>query len=302
MIRSIIIPVCCWSLATLAQPVLQFENMPASPTLLDWYMVTDFGTAVPPSDGEAQVWDFTSVTLELMGTATMRDAVGTPYAAVYPDANWVLQYYHNASGAIFYTYSRVLTTGVEAVANEVPVSTTEYTDYKRIMQFPFAYGNTFTDAYQEVGGAMQSVTRSYTGYGTAQTPVGDLAGLAKISSSEGGIELYNSTPFYPAILINSDGSVFVFTPSNSGVREDAVSARLTVYPSATSDELNVSVPQGAQNAEWSITDPSGRLVLSGTLPMQGTVSLHVGTLAPGPYHLSMQGRNQRWTAAFQRVP
>lgn len=289
-----------WCGTTGAQPVLEYSSMPVAPYVLDWYVVTDLGTATMPTDGAAQTWNFTSVTLQFVGTATLMAASGTPYASQYPDANWAFEYHPDGTSTYFYNYSLVDATGVQTYANEIPVNPEVYIDPKRIVAFPFTYGDSFSDLYQVQGDVPHTVTRSYTGYGTANTPLGTMSGLVKVSSSEGGAELYSSDPFYPAVLINTDNSVFVFAPHSTGVLEAMELRTLAIMPSITADGLRVELPAEDGPINWHMMKVTGGMVRSGTTRNVTVLNLDVSDLSPGLYSLVVEGRTQRSMGRFIR--
>lgn len=116
-------------------------------------------------------------------------------------------------------YLNISASGIEVVADDVPSETNNYTDPKRVLQFPMSLGQSFTDAYVDMDGP-SSVTWSYTGHGTAITPMGTYPDLAKVVSTEDDILLWNTTPLYP-LVIDNGSTVLVFAPSGVGIRTSA---------------------------------------------------------------------------------
>jgi hypothetical protein len=126
---------------------------------------------------------------------------------------------------------------LEVVANDVPSATNNYTDPKRILQFPMSLGQSLTDSYVDMDGP-SSVTWAYTGHGTAITPLGTFTDLAKVVSTEDDLLLWNTTPLYP-LVIDNGSTVLVFAPSNVGIEGIGARAAVQVYPNPCTDRLVV---------------------------------------------------------------
>ncbi|MBK7113773.1 MAG: hypothetical protein IPH60_15185 [Flavobacteriales bacterium] len=167
-----------------------------------------------PSDGANQTWDLSTITVQPVGTLDFIAASATPFAANYPTANWVWAQSLTGEGTD-YVYLSITSSGIEVVANDVPSATNNYTDPKHILQFPMSLGQSLTDSYTDMDGP-SSVTWSYTGHGTAITPLGTFADLAKVVSTEDDLLLWNTTPLYP-LVIDNGSTVLVFAPSNVGI-------------------------------------------------------------------------------------
>jgi hypothetical protein len=75
-------------------------------------------------------------------------------------------------------------------------------------------------------------------------------------------------------------------------------ARLAIYPNPVADKMHI---QGVQDSEYRISDITGKNVLRGALPSNGTIE--VGRLQPGLYLLNVtNGRETSQTTVMQRRP
>jgi len=236
-----------------AQVSIDFSDLSASGVSLDMYIVTAPGTATEPTDGINQTWDLTSVTLQPLGTLNFTAASNTPFAASYPNANWAWAQTVTGLGTD-HTYLNISTTGMEVIATDVPSDANTYTDPKQVLQFPMTFGQSFTDAYADVDGPA-SVTWSYTGHGTALSPLGTFTDLAKVVSTEDDLLLWNTTPLHP-LVIDDGTNVLVFVLANVGIGDHNAPA-VQVYPSPCTDQLYVNA---AGTADWRILDLQGRNV------------------------------------------
>lgn len=262
-----------------AQITLQQSMIAPGGVHLSMYVVTAPGSATVPSDGANQSWDLSSVTLQPVGTLDFIVASGTPFAANYPTANWV--WAQTPTGvATDYIYLDISSSGIEVIADDVPSATNNYTDPKRILQFPMSLGQSLTDSYTDMDGP-SSVAWAYTGHGTAITPLGTFTDLAKVVSTEDDILLWNTTPLYP-LVIDNGSTVLVFAPSGVGIQGLGARAAVQVYPNPCTDRL---VVEGALNTVWRITDPQGRTVRNGSFNGMGLQHLDVAELTTGSYFL-----------------
>ena len=239
-----------------AQVSIDFSDLSATGVQLDMYVVTAPGTATEPTDGINQTWDLTSVTLQPLGTLDFTAASNTPYAASYPTANWAWAQTVTGLGTD-HMYLTITASDMEVVATDVPSDPNPYTDPKKVLQFPMTFGQSFTDAYADVDGPA-SVTWSYTGHGTALSPLGTFTDLAKVVSTEDDLVLWNTTPLHP-LVIDDGTSVLVFVPANVGIA-DRYAPTVQVYPSPCTDNLYVNA---SSTADWRITDLQGRVLKAG---------------------------------------
>jgi len=277
-----------------AQVSLELSDLSSTGVSLGMYIVTDAGTAVPPSDGINQTWDFSSVTLQPMGTLDFTAASNTPFAANYPSANWVWAQTVTGVGTD-HVYLTIDANGIDVVASDVPSAPNPYTDPKRVLQFPMTYGQSFTDTYTDNDGPA-SATWTYSGHGTAITPLGTYSDLAKLWSTEDDILLWNSSPLYP-LVIDDGTTVLVFAPTNLGLGDLNQGRSVQVYPNPCTDRL---VVDGVENATWRITDLQGRTVSAGRFLGTGLQELDAAALTAGSYVLLIDTEGDRRSVRFSK--
>ncbi len=276
-----------------AQVSIDFSDLSASGVSLDMYIVTAPGTATEPTDGINQTWDLTSVTLQPLGTLNFTAASNTPFAASYPNANWAWAQTVTGLGTD-HTYLNISTTGMEVIATDVPSDANTYTDPKQVLQFPMTFGQSFTDAYADVDGPA-SVTWSYTGHGTALSPLGTFTDLAKVVSTEDDLLLWNTTPLHP-LVIDDGTNVLVFVLANVGIGDHNAPA-VQVYPSPCTDQLYVNA---AGTADWRILDLQGRNVQAGRFTSTTLQHIDVSALTTGSYVLLLDENGAQRTLRFSK--
>ena len=277
-----------------AQVTLQHSMLATGGVQLAMYVVTAPGTATTPTDGANQTWDLSSMSLQPMGTLDFTAIGNTPFASDYTAANWAWVQAITGSG----TESTILDispSGIEVLATRVPLATNNYSDPKRILQFPMSLGQSLTDAYVDMDGP-SSVTWSYTGHGTVITPLGTFPDLAKLVSTEDDMVLWNTTPLYP-LVIDNGSTVLVFGPSTIGISDAGGRPAVQVYPNPCTDQL---VVEGAINATWRITDLQGRTLSTGSFHGLELQHLRTNDLATGSYILLMDTAGQDRTIRFSK--
>lgn len=277
-----------------AQVTLQQSMIAPGGVHLTMYLLTDPGSATEPTDGANQTWDLSTVTLQPAGTLDFIPAATTPFAANYPGANWVWAQ-TMTGGATDYIYLNISSDGMEVVASDVPSATNNYSDPKRILQFPMSLGQSLTDSYTDMDGT-SSVTWSYTGHGTALTPMGSIPDLAKVVSTEDDVLLWNTAPLYP-FVIGANSSTLVFVPGTVGISDAAGRPAVQVYPNPCTDQLLV---EGALDASWKITDLQGRILRTGTFNSLELQHLQTNDLATGSYILLMSTEGKDRTIRFNK--
>ena len=271
-----------------AQVVLDASDLPATSLNTGLYVVTDAGSSNYAPNGAGITWDFTSAQLQQMGSAVLGAATATPHAADYPQANWALTNDLFGLGQS-YTYFHSSTDGLEIIADDVPDDPSVYIDPKKILDFPYAYQDFFSDAYQYEGESPVNVTWNYMAYGTVLTSIGTFTNVVKSVSSEGDVIFWNSAPLYPLIIISQGDPIIVMANSTAGI-SDRYGAGLMVFPNPATDEIILT--GGVAGDRFTLTDALGRTVVQGTISDQERQSIAIAQLAAGNYHLRMQNANE----------
>lgn len=293
MIRTLTLSALFLATTAHSQVTLDYGLLDQDGMQLTMYLLTDPGSATEPSDGANQTWDLSTVTLQPIGTLDFIFATGTPFASNYPGANWVWLQTVTGLGSE-YMYLRIDANGIAVHATGVPVNTNDYIDPKLVMLFPMNYGQSFTDNYTDEDGPA-SVTWSYTGHGTAVTPVGSFSNAVKLVSTEDDLVLWNTNPLHP-LVIDDGTDVLAFGPSSTGIA-DLAAITAMVYPNPCENLLFVDVSSAAS---WRIVDLQGRALRVGNFNGMGTQVIDITDLASGSYLLLLeQGLAQR-TVRFSR--
>lgn len=290
--KKIITPLGCLLLAPLAAQTIQYGNLSPFGVQATMYLQTG-STPLQLSNGANQTWNLAALPIQQAGTLSFVTATGTPYAATYPNANWV---WHQDAGSLanVYQYLRVTSTGIELVARNVPTTAVAYSDPLKVVAFPMSYGDSYTDSYVNTGGS-NTLTWTYSGHGTLTTSMGTFPNLAKLTSTDGDTVLWNLDPVYP-VMIKDGSSVTFYKQTNVGVNEQA-GTLVQAWPNPCSDELVLA--HAAPGSQWQVMDMQGRILRSGLLASAGNLmQLDVRGLAGGNYLLALRNGLERQQVRF----
>lgn len=262
-----------------AQVTIQYSDLSQFGVTSDMYQMTAPAVLPAITDGVNQTWDLSGITLQNGGTLNFNTSTGTPYASTYPTANWV--WAQNVTGlGTAYTYLTITSSGIDMVARNVPFNTLDYTDPTGVIRFPMAYGQVFSDPYTSTNGS-STVTWTYSGHGSAITPLGTYTNVAKLVSNEGDLVLWNTSPLYPILIADGNTTLF-FLQNNVGIAEQG-STSMRTYPNPCHDRL--TLVDASAGSTWQIMDGQGRRVSTGSLSLAADQQIAVGNLASGSYVL-----------------
>ena len=291
--RKTLTPLACLMLLSLsAQYTIQFSDLDPFGVETDMHLLNAPASIPALSNGADQSWDLSGITLQNIGTQAFTTAVGTPYATTYPTANWVWSQTVTGLGT-GYTYLNITSSGIDLLARNVPISTVDFSDPSQVMKFPLALGESYSDTYVNTNGG-STMTWTYSGHGTAITPLGTFTNVAKVENTEGDVLLWNTAPLYPIMIADEDNTLF-FIQNNVGVNEQEESTFQT-WPNPCRDMLNLASVVGG--SEWSILDAQGRTLLNGQINRVGDQQMDVSHLASGSYVVVLNAGGQIRHARF----
>lgn len=309
------------------QPTLTYSgNAPQIGDIYNLHFVDAEGLSEGGS-GANQVWSYTDLSVIESSQTTVMDPSATPFAADFPEANAAFLF-----EAGNYTYAVINTNYVENVGIAAEESGIDfiihYTNPVRIINFPFAYGNSYTDDYQgnytmQMMTVTQSGTRTFTAdaYGTLTTPEGTFNDVLRVKSvhsevdsffmgtmflyaNTGTIEdyawytnsakepLFNLT-YYTNSVTGTDTTAY-YSGAPTFVPEpmhDEVCMKL--YPVPAEDRMHITLSSG-QTANLNIYDISGKKVFTGEgieFQKDDPKAIDVSGLAPGTYFIHVHNQN-----------
>lgn len=291
--RTIITPAAALFLLSLsAQHTIQYSDLDPFGVATDMHLLASPAVLPALSNGPGQTWDLGGISLQHIGTQAFTTAVGTPHAADYPAANWVWSQTVTGLGT-GYTYLHISSAGIDLLARNVPQSTLEYSDPSQVMQFPLAFGESYSDTYMNTNGG-STMTWTYSGHGTAITPLGTFTEVAKVENTEGDVLLWSTAPLYPIMIADGSNTLF-FIQTNVGV-DEVEAGTFRAWPSPGNGLLHLA--SAAAGSAWRVLDGQGRTVLHGQFAGTGAQQVDASTLAPGSYVLAVSEGGRARHARF----
>lgn len=291
--KALLTPLALLLLAPLSAQTIQYGNLSPFSVSTDMHRLIAPAALPALSEGGDQTWDLSGLTLLNIGTMNFTSANGTPYAGDFPQANWVWVHEVTGVGSAYY-YIEISSEGMDLWDRNVGLpNPVVYTDPVRIMKFPLALGESFTDEYATENGVNYKHW-TYAGNGTVILPIGTVENAALVVSEEGDITFWNLEPVYP-VMIADEGSAMFYIQNNVGVAGHA-RPELAAWPNPCKDVLHLPATTGP--GQWKVLDMQGRVLADGFFHGQSSRQVNVGSLAPGGYMLLLESDQVRGQARF----
>ncbi len=231
-----------WCTALCAQPTLQSSDL----TTGKHFNLYTLGNVTPSSltmTGANVTWNLSTSNATLIGTADFQDMSSTPYAAVYPTANFAMKF--TVGTNITYSLFNLTSSVLEEVANNVGTSNpTSFLDYRTALLFPYSFNMSNTDTYQKSGQSATTITHIYDSFGTLTLPSGNVTGLIRDYSTDNGTGTsqalwWNASPVYPVLQGDNNGVTLWQVAAASGITEQEKALSFQLYPNPCTTELHV---------------------------------------------------------------
>lgn len=281
MMRQLLLSTLCLTAPLAwAQPSITQSAIAPQGIAMSMYGLAEGAVMPSIADGAEQTWNLSGVALQSLGTARFGTSAGTPYANAFPQANRVFAQEFQGQGTI-YEYVRNSAAGLDLFGRGIPYNPITYTQPSRILKFPLAFNESYTDSYVNENGANVR-TWTYGGHGTVTTALGTFSNVAKMSNTQGHVILWNLDPLYP-VVYNEEGSIYFFAKTGYidevGIAEQAA-GELRAWPNPAHDRLAV---EGTWHGQpWRVSDLQGRQLLHGVAG-PGPLELDLLHLAAGSY-------------------
>lgn len=200
------------------------------------------------SSSSAQVWDFSSVTFNLVGTSESIDPVSAPYISFFPLANYVLKEESNAAmfGEPYEGYSYIQCTNDRAYLLGISddYGPEEFEPYEIQFRFPSEYGAQWTegpDTTEVMPGFLVIISSVVVidAFGTLKLPIGEVQALRFVES----YETINITP------AGIDTSIYYTVSFNSKEFANIHMLLNELQPTVIPDLISYSLPSGLVSVE-----------------------------------------------------
>ncbi|HNQ12392.1 MAG TPA: T9SS type A sorting domain-containing protein [Bacteroidia bacterium] len=235
-------------------------------------------------------------------------SVGTPYASLYSQSNYV-EYDPALTSVLEYHYLKLNSDSLVTVGTYPSSGAHEdYTDLDKHLIFPFSYGQSFTDTYAKTNYSNASTISSYqngtrmvtfAGFGTLILPQSTFNNVAMVTEMRTNNLGPNST-YITWYDINTGRKLLYYSENNGNVTvaysnsistsidEDGSRIKTLAYPNPTNGIIFIDdLPN--QTIVY-IYDVNGRLM---DQSISNNNSLDVQNLSSGNYILRFKDKNQK---------
>lgn len=239
MKKLLLLPMLACGISS-AQPVIVNGNNVPAPgytAVVSAAATSNFGTA-----GANQTWNFSALTFTPLGTANIISPSSSTMSSSFPTANYAYTFAGTTS------FFNVSSAKMEAQAYSItsPGTGNDMSPNPRtVLQFPFNFNNVVTDTWQKVGGAVNTVTLTYDGYGTLMMPSMTYSNVVRVKEDYGNgsdYQWYILNPLMSVLAFDHNNNVMYFTGATpTGLQNRAADAyNITVFPNPATDKLVIN--------------------------------------------------------------
>lgn len=271
---------------TFAQPViLNGDNI--ATTSYSYPVKVNLGYSGSVATGANQTWDFSSETGMSAGAITIYDPASTPLGSNFLNSNFGFLVVN------MYSYLQITPTEMLEHAETITSigDTYDYSlDSKKILQFPFSYGNSFTDSYSTPS-MLHDVEVTYSGYGTLILPGGltfeNVVLVSEMSNLTNEYRWYTTNPLMSIVIYREQDNVLVWIEADPNLAiEENQSATFKVYPNPVADLLTIKTENISELNPIEVFTIDGKLIKSVEPSFQnGSMNVSTNELENGAYVL-----------------
>ncbi len=316
----IIILACLFTIGITAQPVITYNGN--APQIGDSYNLSGtFGTFDPGLAGGGQSWDFSDVQPTISAGVTAVDPASTPFTDDFPEAS--IAFHDNDNSLETYNYWQLISSELFFLGMGSDPGTNpdiiHYSDPRKIMQYPFAFNDTYTDSYfYAYPSAVMLLHRRGTiiamadAWGSVKTPAGSYNSTLRIKKvktytdsvwntggdlmsvtphTETDFEWYTATSHYPVlhIQVTEAGTSLSYTSLAEGIEDNPLLSQFSIYPNPADDIINVKLSDGISGkVEISLLSQMGQQLTQFKETGNRQFSADIKGLAPGVYFIRIK--------------
>ncbi len=270
----------------IAQPVIvNGDNIATTSYTYPAHATLDY--VGPILTGANQTWDFSTETGLGMGNVSVFDPSTTPMGVDFPNSNFGFFI------ANMYSYMQI--TPTEMIENAETINsigdTYDYSiDGKKILQFPFSFGNSFIDSYTTPSNTF-AVEVTYTGYGTLILPGGltfqNVVQVSEISPLTNEYRWYTTDPLMSILIFREQDGILVWIEQDPGLSvSENSSTEMHVYPNPVNDVLIIETSNNYDLNPIELYTINGKLIKTVEPSFQnGSMNLSTSELEKGAYVL-----------------
>lgn len=313
-----------------AQPVITYNGN--APQIGDSYNLSGtLGSFDPGTAGGGQSWDFSDVQSTISAGVIGVNPASTPFADDFPEAT--IAFRDNDTSLETYNYWQltssemfVLGMGTDPGPNQ---TINHYPDPRKIMQYPFAFNDTYTDNYfYAYPSAIMllhrrgTITATADAWGSVKTPASTYSSTLRIKQervytdsvwnnggdlmsvtthSETDYEWYTATSHYPVlhIQVTEAGSSLSYSSLVGGIEDNPLLSQISIYPNPADDIINVRLTDGiSDKIEIALVSQMGQQLTQLTETGNHQFSADISGLAPGVYFIRIKSSSGNYATSI----
>ncbi len=269
-----------------AQPILQDASLLPS-TSYSYTVRVNTGFTNPIDMNNDVIWDFTSLNSISPGPIAIIDPSTSTFGSNFPTSNFAYQI------ANMYSYFEVNSSEMIELSHTMTSIGNMYdfsADGKKILQFPFNYGGTFSDTYIS-NSISYPVDVAYAGFGTLHLPNGfsysNVALITETSPLTNVYRWYTTNPFMSVAIYRQVDDVFVWIEQDPGASiSEYSSTEMNVFPNPVNDKLTIEMVNEVELNQLEIYSVNGKLIKTVEPNFQnGSMNISTNDLEKGSYVL-----------------
>lgn len=277
---------------------------------------TSFSASLTTNLGNGVTWNASGLTRET-GTPQINmiyeSPSKTPHGSLYPKSNYS-RYDPALTSVLSYGYFNFSSDSIVKVGDYSPSTEHEiYTNPDKLMIFPFAFGQSFTDSYAKTNysnatniSSYQTGTRTtnFAGFGTLVLPQGSFSNVALIAELRTN-SLGPNSPTFTWYDISNGKQLLMYHENNGSVtiaynidaptsidKIDYSNNNIELYPNPATSTLNITCNLSIEKAE--IYNLAGMLQSTNMI----NKSIDISALGAGIYFVKVYSENGTSTQKF----
>lgn len=280
------------SIHAFAQPVLSYSLTHSIGTQSVMYLIGGPTTSLQQT-GMALTWDLSSNTVSQMGNLDIVDAATTPYTSSYPASNVCFKQ-SITSQPVNYMYLIDSPAELNSIAEDDGSTTTIWTQYDKLVQYPFNYSDVFTSTRQLSTGSPETFTRTYDSYGTLTINSKTYTNVIRVSKNPGNVIWFTTSPVMFPIIIQANSTTYLYNEPTTftGINNLTINDPVTVYPNPAKEKLVIQLPgaPSQDNLEADLVNVFGQVVKRVSVSLE-TTTMELDNISPGVYFYQVRSGN-----------
>ena len=258
-----------FSIGFYAQPIINNTDINFN-TVINRYTADPVGFSIG-SSGANQVWDYSSIALTQINSASNEVVTSAPFAALFPAANLYVKSTSNGVSYYYFVLSTSLKTEMLGIASATQLIVNFSPNPQTLIEFPFTYNKLINDTYATTNdpNANTPFSLKYDAYGTLITPFGTFMNVYRVKKTDGLYPEYswylpNSNYLILAVSFDSNGVTTVKFNNHLSLNVNKNETKINILPNPSSRFFEIqNTSKNTHQLNFKIIDLTGKMVMFG---------------------------------------